>query len=959
MFSRPLRAVLFALLCVSPAVQAQVTLRIDAPTLTFNKMQFRYEPYPMQVTVVVKNNGNTPTQLASARIEIISPLAFDASEASVTIKQLLPSVVAAHDSAKASWLLVQPPVLTNTLQRVVFWVKFGATDSSMVGRNIPIPAADPAILSTSLSGVADLHVRADSLGYDGNPFTVYAGLINSGETRADSVRLQLVLPADFVLDPPSQQNPVLFAQYEPAPITDLHFTTPFTVRYTGCTRTPRSDSIVALVTARNIAGAPLTARASKTFAIDGLAQRYSLLVNAPDALQYDTATTYAPNPASVTVVVKNISEQTERLQTLALSIAGEGASPRQGLVRAIGTLAPQETKSFTWEVDVTRAAAPRDLVFTATVTDADLETREATKTVAVPGKPFGFEIAELVAPDSIPVNAERTAYRMSLFDVAFRVRNAFWKNVRVARTRITPIGTGVSPGGPIEDTPGHFLKPDEVSNSYSGSFRIIGGYAAHTVTFEVLAITSEGDTAIARHDVYFPALVPRVSIMRSGIDSLAVDAGSMTYVPNPFEQRFFARNEGSANVMLDSITVDAVGDGIARNGARSFIFSQSLAPQQETQTRSWTFTAERRARSRFVRIAYTAHFNKNERITDTAAIFIPGIEPELAFELLPLPAVAYDSIEIYHPSQITVTAIARNTGPVPFRLDSVRFSPPAPWGPAPVSAYRVDAMLQPGDTIRLAWPVEFMPSMRSDSLRCRFIATAQYDSSRSGTASQELVIPGKSTALGIEMLPRIPDLTLRGDGADYNEKPLVTRFRVYNDSWVRQTVEQTDFTIKGPGLIALTPLKRSPSYALSPYGYSQAIIDSFDVAPSAIERTIDYTIAATFARGLTGSYTGSFRIPGITPTSVDPVLPSETALLAPYPNPSAGGVIAIPFSIGRAGHARIDAYNALGERVATIVDAEFREGLHLLSWPVPSVTGVYLLRLTTGGFAAARVVVLR
>ena len=33
---------------------AQVTLRIDAVPLTFNKLQFRYDPYPLPVTVAVK-----------------------------------------------------------------------------------------------------------------------------------------------------------------------------------------------------------------------------------------------------------------------------------------------------------------------------------------------------------------------------------------------------------------------------------------------------------------------------------------------------------------------------------------------------------------------------------------------------------------------------------------------------------------------------------------------------------------------------------------------------------------------------------------------------------------------------------------------------------------------------------------------------------------------------------------
>ena len=956
---RRLLPVLIVLSLAPLVARAQVTLRIDAPELSFNKLLFRYEPYPVQVTVVVKNNGNTATQAATARIEIIPPFSFDASEMSVTIKQLLPSVVAAHDSAKATWLLLQPPQLSSLLQRVVFWVKFGATDSSMVGRNILIPAAGPPLLSTSLSGISDLHVRADSLGYDGNPFTVYAGLINSGETRADSVRLQLQLPADFVLDPASQQNPVTYAQYPPAPITDPHYSLPFTVRYTGCTRVPRSDSLVVLVTGRNIAGAPVSTRSSKPIMVDGIAPAYTLFVDAPDALQYDTATTYAPNPMTATAVVKNIGEQTELLPTIALDIAGDGASARQVLTRSIGALAPQETKSVSWDVDVARSAAPRTLVFSATVTDGDQLARMAAKNVRVPGKPFALEITDVRAPDSIPTNAERTAYTVAFFDVSFRVRNGFWKNVRVLRTRITPIGTGVSPGGPVEEQPDSFLKPDETSTVYTGNFRIIGGYGAHTVTFELLAISSEGDTAVTRVAVFFPLLIPRVSIMRSGLDSLAIDAGSMTYSPNPFEQRFVVRNDGSAPIALDSLTVDASGDGIARNGTRTFIFATSLPPLQSTQAQAWTFAAEKRATAREVRIAYTAWFNKIERVTDTAAVFIPGMEAKLDFALHALPSVDFDSIEIYQPTHITAAAIARNAGPVAFRVDSIRFLPAAPWGPVPVAAQKVDVLLQPGDTLRVTWPAEFVPTMLADTLRCRFLATVFYDSSRSRTAEQQLAIPGRPTSLQIELLPKPSDLTLRPDGKDYNENPLATAFRVYNDSWVLQTLTKTEFTMSGSGVHARTPLTRSPAALLSPSRSSVAIIDSFDIDPSSFDRTIDYTISATSSRGLVGSLAQSFRIPKIQPVAVDAVPQLETALRAPYPNPSTAGEISIPFTLAIAAHARIDAYNALGEHVATLADGEYRPGTHVLSCSAFPMRGVYVLRMTVGGHAFARSVIIR
>lgn len=66
------------------------------------------------------------------------------------------------------------------------------------------------------------------------------------------------------------------------------------------------------------------------------------------------------------------------------------------------------------------------------------------------------------------------------------------------------------------------------------------------------------------------------------------------------------------------------------------------------------------------------------------------------------------------------------------------------------------------------------------------------------------------------------------------------------------------------------------------------------------------------------------------PVSVT-VMPSELTLHGAYPNPSNNDV-AVRFSLGEAGHVRLDFYNLAGELVRMLADGEMEEGLHELRW---------------------------
>jgi subtilisin family serine protease len=87
-------------------------------------------------------------------------------------------------------------------------------------------------------------------------------------------------------------------------------------------------------------------------------------------------------------------------------------------------------------------------------------------------------------------------------------------------------------------------------------------------------------------------------------------------------------------------------------------------------------------------------------------------------------------------------------------------------------------------------------------------------------------------------------------------------------------------------------------------------------------------------------------------------LPSEFALHAAYPNPF-NPTTTIAFDLPSTSTVRLDVYNVLGQRVATLVDGELPAGVHEIRWDASSVgSGVYFARITTGENTATTKMVL-
>ncbi len=94
-----------------------------------------------------------------------------------------------------------------------------------------------------------------------------------------------------------------------------------------------------------------------------------------------------------------------------------------------------------------------------------------------------------------------------------------------------------------------------------------------------------------------------------------------------------------------------------------------------------------------------------------------------------------------------------------------------------------------------------------------------------------------------------------------------------------------------------------------------------------------------------------------------PVVPQGFALGQNYPNPFNPSTI-IPYQLPTATHMRLEVFNVLGQRVATLVDEERPAGLHAARWDATDTAGqavaagVYIYRLRGAGVELTRRLVL-
>ena len=162
------------------------------------------------------------------------------------------------------------------------------------------------------------------------------------------------------------------------------------------------------------------------------------------------------------------------------------------------------------------------------------------------------------------------------------------------------------------------------------------------------------------------------------------------------------------------------------------------------------------------------------------------------------------------------------------------------------------------------------------------------------------------------------------------------------------------------GLIALM---LSVSVDAEPLLKGRVRLSSGQPAAGVQVRLFDLTDLRRFV-GTTTDETGHFAL-SLQAFSTDrgTALPTGFALGQNYPNPFNPSTI-IPYQIPASTHVRLEVFNMLGQRLATLVDTERSAGAHTAQWDGTDVAGravgagVYIYRLSGGGVTVSRRMVL-
>jgi hypothetical protein len=87
-------------------------------------------------------------------------------------------------------------------------------------------------------------------------------------------------------------------------------------------------------------------------------------------------------------------------------------------------------------------------------------------------------------------------------------------------------------------------------------------------------------------------------------------------------------------------------------------------------------------------------------------------------------------------------------------------------------------------------------------------------------------------------------------------------------------------------------------------------------------------------------------------------IPTEFALHQNYPNPF-NPVTTIQFDIPEAGEVRLDVYNILGKKVATLVQGRLEIGGYTVGWDAAGIaSGIYYYRISSAKFTSTKKMIL-
>ena len=166
----------------------------------------------------------------------------------------------------------------------------------------------------------------------------------------------------------------------------------------------------------------------------------------------------------------------------------------------------------------------------------------------------------------------------------------------------------------------------------------------------------------------------------------------------------------------------------------------------------------------------------------------------------------------------------------------------------------------------------------------------------------------------------------------------------------------------GKGLLGLALCGRALAVSPDPQVQGRVLFDTGRPAAGAQVRLF-YPADLSRSHGVIADASGRFSLnrPGTAGGRAS--LPRRTALLQNYPNPFNPSTV-IPYQLSSPAPLRLEVFNVLGQRLATLVDQEQPAGLHTAVWHGtdeagrPVAAGLYFYRLRGSGVSETRRMVL-
>jgi hypothetical protein len=361
-----------------PPADAVLACQVTAPDIVADRLNMRYNPMPFDVTVTVTNEGGRRSDTVFARIVLpAGDLKLAGADApNRNTKKVLPALLNPGQTGGVTFTLSHPITLTAKSYMVGIWVRSSNADSSYCEVEVIIPPLEAPILTPRCFVPDSLHFNESIDAYVPNPFAVRLETANRGGLPATDVSAFIYLPdgvefADGSETARKLYNPSTMNEYTGGPIPAVSWN----VRYTKKLRYDQILTFKFVVGGTGPTGLPLdSVETICQVRVPGLAPSFACTLTLPDSLALNAAETgVEPNPFQIVYRVFNTSKQTAKIMQVVLSMPPDGltldgTTPNANLSPNL-TLAPGDTGTFTWTVNVANRITRRNVNIMVTAYD--------------------------------------------------------------------------------------------------------------------------------------------------------------------------------------------------------------------------------------------------------------------------------------------------------------------------------------------------------------------------------------------------------------------------------------------------------------------------------------------------------------------------------------------------------------------------------------------------------------